>query len=495
MLLPRTRRLLTIGAALALLASCSSGSPSAETGSATTGGSTSAATTGAASASGSKVEQSAPPPGTAEIALAGEWHGTIDLPGQPLDIGLTFTEDGEVPAGTIDIPAQMIMAAPLSDVSLTGAAVTFAIADIPGNPTFAGTIESGRLSGSFTQNGAEYPFAVTPGPLPEPERPQEPQPPFPYVSEDVTVAAGPITLAGTLTRPDGPGPFTAVLMITGSGAQDRDETLAGHRPFLLLADTLTKAGYAVLRLDDRGVGGSTGDLNASTYQDLTADAADAVDFLQARPDVERVGLLGHSEGGYLAPLVAQQDPEVAFTVLMAGPAVPGDLVIDRQQQLLLAASGVPQDQIDAAVATMQQRTELLRAGDIAGAAAAARAYLEGQGVPADQIDAQLPSLVSPYMSSFLLHDPAPSLAALTDPVVAVYGGKDLQVPADQSVPPLTALLRANPDVTIATLTALNHLMQPADTGLPTEYQAIETTLDQEFLDLVSGWLAERFPAG
>lgn len=478
------RRLFALGSMLALVAGCSSGAPAE--------GPVPAGGTSAASATASTaVPTSASDP----VALAGEWHGTIDIPGQPLEIGLTFTEDGGVPAGTIDIPAQLVADAPLADVTRTGASVNFTIAGIPGEPTFDGTLEAGGFTGEFTQAGAEFPFSVIPGPLPEPERPQEPQPPFPYVTEDVTVAAGAVTLAGTLTRPERPGPFTAVLLITGSGPQDRDETLAGHRPFLLLADTLTRAGYAVLRLDDRGVGNSAGDLQSSTYQDLTADAGAAVDMLQARSDVDRVGLLGHSEGGYIAPLVAQQDPDIAFVVLMAGPAVPGGQVLERQQQTLLAASGAPQQQIDAAVTAARERTELLRVQDFAGATAATRAYLEAQGLSPEQIDAQLPALVSPYMRSFLVHDPAPSLAALTAPVLAVYGGKDLQVPADQSVPPLTALLGANQDATITTIPELNHLMQPAVTGLPGEYQSIETTLSTEFLNLLSQWLAARYPTG
>ncbi len=478
------RRLFALGPALALVAGCSSGSPAKEP-----------VPTGGATAASATASTAVPTSASDPVALAGEWHGTIDIPGQPLEIGLTFTEDGVVPAGTIDIPAQLVADAPLADVTRTGTSVKFAIAGIPGEPTFDGTLVAGGFTGKFTQAGAEFPFSVIPGPLPEPERPQEPQSPFPYLTEDVTVAAGAVTLAGTLTRPEGPGPFTAVLLITGSGPQDRDETLAGHRPFLLLADTLTRAGYAVLRLDDRGVGDSTGDLQSSTYQDLTADAAAAVDLLQARSDVDRVGLLGHSEGGYLAPLVAQQDPDIAFVVLMAGPAVPGDQVVERQQQILLAASGVPQEQIDAAVTAGRERTELLRAHDFAGATTATRAYLEAQGLSPEQIDAQLPGLVSTYIRSFLVHDPAPSLAALTAPVLAVYGGKDLQVPADQSVPPLTALLAANEDVTITTIPELNHLMQPAVTGLPGEYQSIETTLSTEFLDLLSQWLAARFPTG
>lgn len=484
---PRSRRFQALAAALALgaVTGCSAGTPAAESAPAN-----SSAGAPTATATASAGESSVPP-----VALAGEWHGTIDVPGQPLEIGLTFTDDGAGPSGTIDIPVQMITDAPLADVTRTGTTVGFAIAGVTGEPIFVGTLEQDRLAGSFTQAGAEFPFSLTPGPLPEPERPQEPQPPFPYLTEDIAVPAGAVTLTGTLTRPDGPGPFTAVLLITGSGAQDRDETLAGHRPFLLLADTLTRAGYAVLRLDDRGVGGSTGELGSSTYQDLTADAAAAAALLQARPDIERVGLLGHSEGGYLAPLVAQQDPDIAFVVLMAGPAVPGDQVVERQQELLLAASGLAQEQIDAAVSAARERAELLRSGDITGATTAAREYLQSQGLPPEQIEAQVSTLVSPYMRSFLVHDPAPSLAALTAPVLAVYGGKDLQVPADQSVPPLTDLLATNQDATITTIPDLNHLMQPATTGLPTEYQAIETTLSTKFLDLVTQWLTDRFATG
>ena len=161
-------------------------------------------------------------------------------------------------------------------------------------------------------------------------------------------------LAGTLTLPAGPGPFTAVLLVSGSGPQDRDEALLGHKPFLVLADTLTRAGYAVLRVDDRGVGGSTGDLNGSDYDVLTGDITAGVDFLRARPDITRVGLLGHSEGGYLAPLAAQRDGDVAFVVLMAGPTVPGDQVLEAQNRLMLAAAGQTPAQIEAQIATIRQ---------------------------------------------------------------------------------------------------------------------------------------------
>ncbi|MGH3902381.1 MAG: alpha/beta hydrolase [Pseudonocardiaceae bacterium] len=260
-----------------------------------------------------------------------------------------------------------------------------------------------------------------------PGRPQEPRPPFPYRSEDVVYRNGEVDLAGTLTLPEGPGPFTALLLITGSGRQDRDETVAGHKPFLVLADALTRAGYAVLRVDDRGVGGSSGDLAGADYDELVGDIVVGVEYLRSRPDVERVGLFGHSEGGYLAPLAVQRTADIAFVVSMAGAAVPGDQVLELQERLVLDASGLPPDQIEAQVAAVRKLIGLLRAEDYIGARAPARHVLAGEGVPPDQIDAKVPHLASRHIRALVLHDPAPSLDALAVPVLALYGGKDLQV--------------------------------------------------------------------
>jgi hypothetical protein len=231
--------------------------------------------------------------------LAGDWHGSIEVPDQPLDIGVHLTGEESL-AGTIDVPAMGVIAAPLAEVQRDGDRVGFTIPDVPGAPAFSGTLRIDALVGDFTQAGQSFPVTLTRGALAGAARPQEPHPPFPYRTEDVTYHDGEVQLAGTLTLPAGPGPFTAVLLVSGSGPQDRDEALLGHKPFLVLSDTLTQAGYAVLRVDDRGVGGSTGDLNGSDYEDLTGDITAGVDFLRARPDITRVGLLGHSEGGYLA---------------------------------------------------------------------------------------------------------------------------------------------------------------------------------------------------
>ncbi|MGX1807812.1 alpha/beta hydrolase family protein [Nocardia sp. NPDC055321] len=334
------------------------------------------------------------------------------------------------------------------------------------------------------------------GPGTTPARSQEPKPPWPYRSEEVTYRSDAITVAGTLTLPRDGGPHPAVLLITGSGPQNRDEELLGHKPFLVIADALTRAGYAVLRVDDRGVGGTGGDLNESGYPDLADDVVAGLTYLRTRADIDgaRLGLLGHSEGGYLAPLVAARpDSGVAFTITLAGPAVPGADVVLEQTRLIMAAEGAPPERIDAEIATLTTLNDLLRSGDLDAARRYARE--RNDALPADQratpqdIDAQL----SPYFAALVAYDPAPALAALRTPVLALFGGRDLQVPPAQSEPPMRALLTANPDATVHTFPGLNHLMQPTETGLPSEYATTETTVDPRVLTYLTEWLATRFP--
>ncbi len=437
------------------------------------------------------TEESNPPEPT-----TGDWHGAIEIPGQPLDIGVTFAGDG---TATIDIPLQGVQDEPLKDVKSDRGGVAFAIPNIPGDPAFKGSYDAGsdRITGDFTQFGQPFPLTLERGAVAQLARPQEPKPPFPYRSEDVSYPSGDITIAGTLTEPEGAGPFPAVLLVTGSGPQDRNEELMGHKPFLLLADTLTRAGYAVLRTDDRGVGGTGGKLDVANYTDLSDDVAAGVRFLRARPDIDpaRVGLLGHSEGGYLAPMVAARpDSGVAFVILMAGPTVPGGEVLIEQTRALLAANGASPEEIDKQVRDTTEMVALLKAGDLAGAKDLAKrnnAELpEDQRLPDDQVGAE----ITPYFAALVAHDPAPALSALRIPVLAFFGDKDLQVLATQNEPPARTLLAGDPDATVHVFPGLNHLMQPTQTGLPSEYTAIETTIDPQVLTYVTDWLTQRFPA-
>ncbi len=442
----------------------------------------------------------------APVRVVGTWAGRIEPRGTPLDIGIRFSDDGRGLRGTIDVPSQGVSGLSLSDVRLDGRTVTFALPEVPGNATFRGAMvgsgDATTIRGDFTQGARTYPMSLFRGVAASPARPQQPQPPFPYRSEDVSYRSGDINLTGTVTLPPGDGPFTAVLLLTGSGPQDRDETVLGHKPFLLLADTLTRAGYAVLRVDDRGVGGSGGDVAMATYDELVADALAGVTYLKGRSEIDRrrIGLLGHSEGGYLGPLAAQRSDDVAFVIMMAGPAVSGEDVVVLQSRLLLEAAGAPPEQVNAQAAYAHELIGLLRAQDYDAAKTLARTRFEQQST--DRYETQRPILqpiealvrvhTRPSMGSLVTYHPGAALDALDIPLLAVFGGKDLQVPPTQSEPVLRQRLADNPDTTVRTFPQLNHLMQPATTGGPEEYATIETTISPEVLDAVTQWLRARY---
>jgi uncharacterized protein len=447
---------------------------------------------------------------SAQANFVGQWQGSIDPEGLALGIIVTF-ENAENLTGTIDIPVQGLTAAPLELSNVSEDSITFTITDIPGNPTFEGTLEENSIEGTFTQGGQNLPFRlerVAEGETPSVvSRPQDPVPPYPYEEEEVTYQNGEITLAGTLTIPEGEGPFPAVLMLTGSGAQDRNETLFNHRPFLVLADAMTRAGVAVLRVDDRGVGGSTGDLSQATYDDLVADALAGIEFLKSRPEIddEEIGLFGHSEGGYVAPLVANKSKDVAFVILMAAPSVPGLEVLKRQNELIYEQWGATQAQIEDQLEHLEALYATITEENFDEARQLTRAQLEEQlaALPAEQqpqgearaayIEAQVEAVDDPIFGAFLTYDPTQALEGLDDiPVLAFYGSLDLQVPASQSESVMKDLLADNPDATVVTLEGLNHLMQPATTGGLEEYAQIETTVAPEVLELVTSWLTERF---
>lgn len=388
---------------------------------------------------------------------------------------------------------------------LEGEQLTFAIQGVPGTPTFSGAVTGNTIAGEFRQSGQTFPFSLERGAL-EQARPQEPKPPYLYREEEVTYKHGSITLAGTLTLPEGKGPFAAVLLITGSGAQDRNETIAGHKPFLVIADRLTRAGYAVLRVDDRGVGGSTDNLAQATYDDLAEDVLAGVAFLKGRPEInpDRIGLFGHSEGGSLAPLAASRSDDVAFVILMAGPAVPGREVLLLQNRFLYESVGATEKTIDAQLVYLRRLIKLVEQRNYKAARELTRKRIEGEfaTLPKAQrpsvaeqealVEAQVADIANPNFRSFVLYNPRPALKGLSIPVLAFYGGKDVQVIAEQNAPALRAALADDSDVTIRVFKNLNHLMQPAETGGLEEYGQIETTIAPQVLDLVVGWLKERF---
>ncbi|MBM4116755.1 alpha/beta hydrolase [bacterium] len=444
--------------------------------------------------------------------LAGHWEGAIELPGLSLTIRVDFVEgEGGTWSGSIDIPQQGAAGLPLGDIAVAADSVAFAMPGIPGDPRFSGRFADAGIAGTFTQNGRSFPFHLGRETAPGPVRPQEPAPPFPYRSEELSFASGEIRLAGTLTLPAGEGPFPAALLVSGSGPQNRDEEVFGHKPFLVIADYLTRAGIAVLRVDDRGVGGSGGSLGEATTAELAEDALAAVRTLRARPEIAsaRVGIIGHSEGGLIGPLAAARSQEVAFVVMLAGPGVPGGEVLRLQSARILAASGATEAEIQAQSEAMAAMLALIEAeadsaalrAKIEELAAAQVAALPDSLRPTgeeveSQLEQQLAAMNQPWFRYFITYDPRPALRQLRVPVLALIGEHDLQVPPDQNLPAIEQALRegGNRDAEVRELPGLNHLFQPSETGNPAEYATIETTFAPAALAALSDWLRARFGA-
>ena len=360
---------------------------------------------------------------------------------------------------------------------------------------------SGLLEGTYYQGGVRLPLSVRRVPVEtELNRPQTPQPPFPYVIEEVRYLNEDhgVTLAGTLTRPEGDGPFPAVLLISGSGAQDRDETIFEHKPFWVLADHLTRRGIAVLRVDDRGVGGSSAgeDTGQETSADIALDVAAGVRFLAAREEVDaaRIGLVGHSEGGVIAPLVARDHGGVAFLVLLAGPGLRGDRLLTLQVEAIARAEGVVGEELEAQLSLQREVFEVLldEALDEGQRLARWRALLEEEAGRQD-LELTLAQLTSPWLRWFACHDPAPVLAEIRVPVLALNGRLDLQVPWQPNLEAIAAALEkaGNEDFTTRDLPGLNHLFQHTETGLVSEYGKLEETFAPEVLELIADWVVER----
>jgi pimeloyl-ACP methyl ester carboxylesterase len=281
------------------------------------------------------------------------------------------------------------------------------------------------------------------------------------------------------------------VLIAGSGAHTRDETVFGHAIFLVLADHLTRRGMAVLRYDKRGLGGSGGDFATATSRDFASDVEAGVGYLRTRPEIDprRIGLIGHSEGGVIAPMVAEEEPSVAFLVLMAGSAVRGDQIIMAQTHAIAAATGAP-DTALAAQATLERRflDAVMAAKDQPAAQAAAETALKSAGLPDAAIATQAKAASSDWYRFFLAYDPAPALRRLRLPVLALIGSKDLQVPADLNIPVLRDALRSDPGADVRELPGLNHLFQTAPTGAPSEYGEIEETLAPSALEVITDWI-------
>lgn len=321
-----------------------------------------------------------------------------------------------------------------------------------------------------------------------------------YVEREVVFRNGTagIDLAGVLSLPEGAGPFPAVVLVSGTGPNTRDEEVDEHKVFTVLADALVRRGLAVLRYDKRGVGGSGGAYRDATTADFATDAAAAFRFLMARPDIDRrrVGVLGHSEGGVIAPLVAAADPEVAFIVMMAAPAIRGDKLFVAQSVKVAKLYGAPEAYVVGRQAFDRELYAAVLAAPTADAARAGAKAIVARGVESKLVDpgeadGLAKSITSPWQRYFLGHDPAPVLRRLKTPILAVYGGLDAQVPAADNASVAREALRGLRDASVVELPGLNHLLQRAETGSPQEYADIDETVSPQALELMASWIVHR----
>lgn len=439
------------------------------------------------------------------------WEGKLKISGITLRLVLKVTTD---PSGSVsallDSPDQGAKDIPVSSISITEDSLKFEIASLMAK--YSGKVEKDSMviNGIFKQSGLTLPLNFQKvEKITEIKRPQTPHPPFPYNDEEVIFdnkIAG-IKLAGTFTYPKEKKKFPAVILVTGSGAQDRDETIFNHKPFLVIADYLTRNGIAVLRYDDRGVGKSTGNFAAATSADFTTDALSAVEYLKTRSEVDpaKIGIIGHSEGGMIAPMAASSSDDIAFIVLLAGPGMKGSDLLALQTELILKANGIKQDEVDKSLkasnsaykiiieepdsALAYKELEKLYNDDLADLSEEEKNKPENSRGNFEQT---AKTLLSPWFRFFLKADPKDYLENLLIPVLGINGEKDLQVPPKENLAGIEDALKSagNKNYKIVELPGLNHLFQNSKTGNPNEYGEIEETFSPNALKIISDWVLE-----
>ena len=442
--------------------------------------------------------------------LTGYWSGSLKVQGMDLRLVMNiFAGENDSMMVTFDSPDQGVLDLPTSSVSIDGKEIEVSSSAI--GASYAGTLNKATdsINGKWKQGGSSFPLILT-RQLKKKElnRPQEPKPPFPYRIEEVTftnIKEG-FDLAGTLTMPEKTGTYPAVILITGSGPQNRDEELLGHKPFLLLADFLTRKGFAVLRYDDRGVGKSKGSMKNATTLDFAVDAEAAFDFLKGHKEIDtaRIGFLGHSEGGMIAPVLASEMPEVSFIVLMAGPGQTGEQILMEQSVLIAKAEGADDNTIKAAqklnkdiYTVLKKISDNTLAGEKISKLLSDFSKKNKQDTSyahtEEAIAAQVKTLTSPWFRCFLTFNPETYLSKVKCPVLAIGGSLDLQVPAKENLQAIekSLIFGGNSNYQTEELDGLNHLFQTATTGSPAEYGKIEETIAPAALELIGNWLMNQ----
>lgn len=440
-------------------------------------------------------------------SLTGKWVGTLNA-GIELRIVFNIDMNNDTLITTIDSPDQGANGIKTESTTYKNAVLKVNIPLIGGG--FEGTYieDSMRIRGNWMQSGQVIPLVLNKtDEVNFSKKLQDPVKPYPYREEKIVFnnTVDNVTLAGTLTIPPGKGPFNTVILITGSGPQNRDEFLLGHSPFWVLSDFLTRQGNIVLRYDDRGVGESTGDFQTATSENFARDANAAVEYLVSRKDlpIGKIGFAGHSEGGMIAPMAALKNAHVDFIVLLAGPGIPGDSILNLQGDLIARANGMSEDIVNY---NNQLRRAIINAakqeGDVSemrsNIIAATTHFLET--TPADMLvkmgltkaDSTLAVdfYASKWMQYFLTYDPVPALEKLKIPVLALNGTHDLQVPYKDNLQGIETALEAgkNKNYKIVEMPGLNHLFQTSESGSPSEYATNKETFNEEAMHIIADWI-------
>lgn len=434
-------------------------------------------------------------PGLCQIS--GSWKGKLEIaPQKSLNLVLHFNnEQSDTTVVTLDSPDQGARGISCEVKHVSSDSVSISIPTL--YMAYTGRVVEGKLVGTFVQGAFRKSLTFEPGEVVQ-NRPQTPQPPFPYSTEELRIenTAGKSVLAGTLTLPETYDENTPlVVMLTGSGLQNRDEELFGHRPFAVIADYLARRGIASMRYDDRGFAGSTGDVTAATISDFTSDALAVVKYLQQQRQFANVGLLGHSEGGLVAfRLASDADNGLKFVVGIGAPAVRGDSILVWQSRFELLRNGLFGDVASDYCTALARMYDIINTDGVE----AARNYVDNDltTLDGDPVRLQLKGnlgqilkMMSPYLLEFISLSPAQYISQTSIPSLVVYGGKDMQVPPVMNEPAVRA---ANPNVEVRTYPHLNHLMQHAQTGATDEYGKIEETVSPEVLEEISNFVWRQF---
>ena len=436
--------------------------------------------------------------------ITGNWLGTLDIMGNKLRIGFHIEKTDTEYKTKIDSPDQGAFGLPTTQTTFANDTLKIDASGL--GISYTGALQGDSIHGTFAQSGLQLSLVLKKTEKPAFNRPQEPQPPFPYKTEEVVFQnkKARIDLAGTITLPDSAGTFPAVILVHGSGPHDRNETILGHKPFFVLADYLTKNGIAVLRYDKRGVGESKGDFATALTSDFADDAAAAVDFLRTRKEIDKkcIGIIGHSEGGIIAPMVAASNRNIAFIVLMAAPGIKGIDIIMAQNENAMKRQNMEPENIETLQKINREIFESL--ADWEGTETNRTILRDNlnrlwEKLPLlvrlkmnkDQyIRNNFNAIIRPWYRNSLQINPETYLTKVSCPVFAINGEKDTQVIALNNLTTIKKALKKGKNYRYETKTYpnLNHLFQTCETGEADEYGRIEQTISEEVLGDITSWI-------